>query len=313
MSSDAVIATNDDATICKRSAVDMGYWKDEALASLVLSKTRKTPEINRGYFSRVASIYRLVEKFLRMSGKCQIVNLGAGFDTLFWRLKADGHHLDCYVEIDVSPVTSKKIAKIRNSKALLTGIVSGESGDDIEFNVSDLHSQHFHIVSADLSNTLQVEAKLKKCGVNYGLPTLFLSECVLVYLDTPSSDSLLKWITSSFESCFFVNYEQVNLDDKFGAVMVRNLHSCGCVLAGIDSCKDKPSQTLRFLNSGCTGAHIWTLNEVYDGLPREDIERIERLEFLDEKELLVQLLEHYCLCTAWKDPKKFGFDEIDFK
>ena len=163
MSSDAVIATNDDATTCKRSAVQLGYWKDEFLPHFVNTAVRKTPEINRGYFVRVFSIYRIIERFLRLTKRCQIVNLGAGYDTLFWRLKSDGYHPECFVEIDVSPVTSKKIAKIRHSKALLNGIVSGESGDDIQFNVSDLHSQHFHIVSADLSHANQVwRRKIKK-------------------------------------------------------------------------------------------------------------------------------------------------------
>lgn len=36
------------------------------------------------------------------------------------------------------------------------------------------------------------------------------------------------------------------------------------------------------------------------------INRIERLEFLDEKELLQQLLQHYCICWAVKDKLNLG-------
>ncbi len=36
------------------------------------------------------------------------------------------------------------------------------------------------------------------------------------------------------------------------------------------------------------------------------IHRIERLEFLDEKELLPQLLQHYCICWAVKDKLRLG-------
>lgn len=39
--------------------------------------------------------------------------------------------------------------------------------------------------------------------------------------------------------------------------------------------------------------------------------RIERLEFMDEKELLEQLLGHYCLAWAWKDPNKLGLADLD--
>lgn len=34
--------------------------------------------------------------------------------------------------------------------------------------------------------------------------------------------------------------------------------------------------------------------------------RVEALEFLDEKELLEQLMQHYCLCWATKDSQKLG-------
>lgn len=38
--------------------------------------------------------------------------------------------------------------------------------------------------------------------------------------------------------------------------------------------------------------------------------RIERLEFLDEKELLQQLLQHYCICWAVKDKLSLGESSI---
>ncbi len=45
---------------------------------------------------------------------------------------------------------------------------------------------------------------------------------------------------------------------------------------------------------------------VYNSLPADDIYRIERLEFLDEAELLHQLLQHYCITWAWKDSLNIG-------
>lgn len=43
----------------------------------------------------------------------QIINLGAGFDTLYWRLKDSDQKFYKYVEMDFSSVTSKKIRQIR--------------------------------------------------------------------------------------------------------------------------------------------------------------------------------------------------------
>lgn len=36
--------------------------------------------------------------------------------------------------------------------------------------------------------------------------------------------------------------------------------------------------------------------------------RIERIEFLDEQELLMQLLHHYCLSCGYSDFKEQGID-----
>lgn len=65
---EAVISTNDDASYCKRSAVKLGYWKDDFLGYFVRSPERKAPEINRGYFARVKGIEMCIEKFFKVSG-----------------------------------------------------------------------------------------------------------------------------------------------------------------------------------------------------------------------------------------------------
>ena len=64
---EAVIATNDDASGCKRCAVSLGYWTDPYIRYFVKSSERKAPEINRGYFARTVAIQILVEKFVDVS------------------------------------------------------------------------------------------------------------------------------------------------------------------------------------------------------------------------------------------------------
>lgn len=66
-SDDAVIATNDDASSCKRCAVALGYWKDRYINYFVKATDRKAPEINRGYFARTFTIKILVDKFIEVS------------------------------------------------------------------------------------------------------------------------------------------------------------------------------------------------------------------------------------------------------
>lgn len=40
--------------------------------------------------------------------KCQIINLGCGFDTLYWRLREAGHLVQNFIELDFPTVTAKK-------------------------------------------------------------------------------------------------------------------------------------------------------------------------------------------------------------
>ncbi|EDL17308.1 leucine carboxyl methyltransferase 1, isoform CRA_a [Mus musculus] len=56
------------------------------------------------------------------------------------------------------------------------------------------------------------------------------------------SANLLKWAASSFETAMFINYEQVNMDDRFGQIMIENLRRRSCDLAGVETCKSLESQ-----------------------------------------------------------------------
>ena len=275
-----VMNTNDDATVCKRYAVSLGYWKDTFINLFFHNKhpsraERKTPEINRGYYARVQAINYLVDQFLsyveslneedvQLAGqasarsddqqnnseerrtkksravKCQIVNIGAGFDTLFWRLKAE-HKLDSvhsFVDLDLDGVTYKKLHQIRIQPDLLKAL-----GEDISFNKFDLHSNLYHLISSDLRNPTSLDEKLaKECKLDKRLPTLFISECVLVYLSKQHTGNFLRWAASSFDQALIINYEQVNMEDKFGQIMIDNLRMRDCEIMDLDSCRSLKSQ-----------------------------------------------------------------------
>ena len=76
-----------------RSAVNLGYLNDPFVSHLYRPKygessqsgSRKPPLINVGTHHRTWAIDLLVDQFLEKGGR-QIVSLGAGSDTRFWRL-----------------------------------------------------------------------------------------------------------------------------------------------------------------------------------------------------------------------------------
>jgi hypothetical protein len=154
---EAVQATNDDATVCKRSATHLGYWCDPYLKYFTRGPTiRKAPEINRGYFARTFGMYHLIvdtfdkiykSQLEREDGSgipvqgtgdgagtnftnVQIVNLGCGSDTLYWRLKKEEKlierqrhvRISTYVDVDFPSTTMKKIQLVKTTNELLSQI-----------------------------------------------------------------------------------------------------------------------------------------------------------------------------------------------
>lgn len=325
MDYEAIIATNDDAALCKYYAVAKGYYRDTFISkflpnSLVSSSSGKPPEINLGYYARSTSIAYIVEQFIRTNPSCQIINLGAGYDSLFWRLKSYSSRSDQismsgvkYIEIDLVEVTSKKMMNIMKHSDLKSHLKSPKRGGQ------DLYDESYDLVSFDLRKKEKetLEQKLiVECQIDYAKPTLCITECVLVYMPVADSASLIRWLSERFSNLTMLNYEQCNMRDKFGDVMLSNMNARHCDLMGVDACKSLDSQTSRFEISGLKHTKAWNLNQIFDEclLPNE-VERIDKIESLDEKELLRQLLEHYCIVLGsnqpidWLDDQKYWLSE----
>lgn len=87
--------TDNDAAVARLSAVQKGYLDDPYVRYLVPRAhllPPRPPLINIGTYVRSAGIDSLVNQWLELAGnagqKCQIVSLGAGSDTRFWRIAA---------------------------------------------------------------------------------------------------------------------------------------------------------------------------------------------------------------------------------
>uniref|UniRef100_A0A674D473 Leucine carboxyl methyltransferase 1 n=1 Tax=Salmo trutta TaxID=8032 RepID=A0A674D473_SALTR len=303
-------------TICLifRYATSKGYWTDPYVQYFVRSVgERKAPEINRGYYARVQGMNHLLDAFLRKTKcDCQIVNLGAGLDTTFWRLKDENLMPRKYFEVDFPMIAARKIHNIKTKPPLSKPLIETHSTDSLLLDGHSLDSDRYCIIGADLRDIPGLDDKLKKFHLNPELPTLFLSECVLVYMTPDQSSKLVNWASVTFHTAMFVNYEQVNMLDRFGQVMIENLQRRQCNLAGVEVCQSLESQKERFLKTGWENADALDMMTVYSVIPQDDVARIERLEFLDEKELLQQLLQHYSICWATKDKLKLGTYGLEY-
>jgi len=48
------------------------------------------------------------------------------------------------------------------------------------------------------------------CTVFCSLPTVFITECVLVYMEPEHSAAIVNWAGGNFKTAIFINYEQVS-------------------------------------------------------------------------------------------------------
>jgi hypothetical protein len=81
--------TDSDAALARLSAVHKGYLQDKFISALVPRANALNPRpplINIGTYVRSAAIDQLVLSWLALSPSSQIVSLGAGSDTRFWRI-----------------------------------------------------------------------------------------------------------------------------------------------------------------------------------------------------------------------------------
>lgn len=127
----------------------------------------------------------------------QIVSLGAGFDTLFFRLLQQSRRNLSFVEVDCQGIVDAKkdiVVDDSNFTALFT--VDGRqvpaarpTATDaaktiaLRCEVEKLQST-YSLVACDLGDVVRLEASLDAAGVDRSLPTLVIAECVVVRMDT---------------------------------------------------------------------------------------------------------------------------------
>lgn len=159
MSTDAAVReTDNDAAVSRLSAVNAGYLDDPFATFFVKRAQARPPLINVGTFLRTWGIDSLFRQFLESGPpgqKKQVVSLGAGTDTRFFRIMTSGTppqgaprdesenqrasgqtrvrpsfstaDLHKYVEVDFAEATSKKAMAIKKQAKL-----SALLGDDVK-------------------------------------------------------------------------------------------------------------------------------------------------------------------------------------
>lgn len=172
-------------------------------------------------------------------------------------------------------------------------------------------------------------------GYDRSLPTLFILECVMMYLPEKASFDLLHYLAESVESMDDIDsssalaplssspfvavalYDPIPSDDRFGRLMIDNLHRAGiggggnsgdgidgegnsqCQLS-LDKTRTLSDQLTKLTTAGfdfAVGCNM--IDAYYNGvICVEDVRRAARCEMLDELEEFNLLMKHYCLVVG---------------
>ncbi|RDD38765.1 tRNA wybutosine-synthesizing protein 4 [Trichoplax sp. H2] len=302
----AVQGTNDNSIVSKLSSAKHGYYQDDFLQYVVQKPARRSPLINRGYYIRAKAIDFVIRKFLSYSNNDeaanknkQILSLGAGFDTLYYRYHSL-NMLDSTIvyEVDFPELVKNKSRLIRNNDILKNAI--GNEISNTSNNDTGISTQGYKLIGSDLKNLPVLEKNLLFHGIDSQSPTLILSECVLTYINPSSSSSIIGWASKFFSNAMFVTYEQIQPNDAFGRVMRNHFKQIGSPLKCIDSYPTKIAQIRRYESLRWSDSVILDMNDFYYKiLPEQERQRIEHLELFDEFEEWHLKCSHYILICAF--------------
>lgn len=275
---------------------------------------------------------------------CQVVSLGAGLDALPFDLNKEGllsrvvpidrtfhdnegrtrcksKRLVCkYIETDVSIVVKKKMDAIINCRdrllqdmILMKGLHGQQEnkGQNVVFqeNVSGIYG----LGSANVLSTEELKRVLDEFSIDYGLPTLIILECVIVYSKTVDTERMLQYLSKIFSKSAVVVYEQVKLSDPYGCQMMKNLEDRGCPLHGIS--KTPRELAVRLQKAGWAASGALDMLQVWENerlIGNNEKLRATKLEGLDEFEEWNLIQRHYVLAIASAGPLSFLLDDLGF-
>ncbi|ESZ99120.1 hypothetical protein SBOR_0530 [Sclerotinia borealis F-4128] len=337
----AIQGTDTDAAVSRLSAVDLGYLEDPFARYFVNgSGTRRLPIINRGTYSRTTALDLLVETFLSQGDNStpqpkQIISLGAGTDTRYFRLRAKNLHKNViYHEFDFPSVCAAKCRLVQQNHAELVGTerffeIGHRDSEVVEPTTANGSQVNMEWgFSRTLENRPEVgyvchPLDLRKLpamidldsfhGIKSDLSTLIVSECCLCYLEVGTAQNVIKWFADKIPSIGIVLYEPVGVHDAFGQMMVENLASRGIVMPTVQKYKTLEDQKKRLVGLGFGtaegGINAVSIEDVWEHwVAGRERERVDRLEGLDEVEEWLLLARHYSIVWGWTTDT--GFERL---
>eukprot|EP00796_Vickermania_ingenoplastis_P004905 gene4905-3517_t len=286
----ALQKTAHDACSRKVHCVKRGYLDDPFVGFFTKDSTIvNSPLMNRGTWLRTTAIENTVLSFSQRHGgqPIQIISYGAGVDTLFFRLRKSHPEvaLERYIELDLAELVLEKHSTIAKHNEL-----------------SALVSPGYRLLAADIRNTAEVMATLKKNAVT-GVPTIILAEMVFVYIEEPLTTELLRATLHDFlgldkAPILLITYDAMNPTDRFGKMMCENLRHFGVELKGISALPTPEAHEERCRRVGFKYVQATSMRRLYLTVPKSLQQSFHKLEMVDDWDEWNLMHDHYCFVVA---------------
>ena len=294
--------TNSDSLLSKLSVVSQGYRVDPFLRELCSSpdlKSRRSPAINRGYLSRLLALEVSFERILLLKQVNQVLSLGAGFDSMFFRLLNSGIIDESikYYEVDYPESVHRKHGRIRKSSLLASFFKKSVHMNDCYIYDDGL----FNMIGCNMTHIEEFEFKLKQTGFDPNLPTVILTECSTTYITADDCVSLVTFLNRFIKKFVYISYEQIRPNDDFGQIMTDHFEKRNSALKCVKTYPTIEHHRSRFLKFGWDKVLIRTIENIWKYYMNEsETTRLNKVEDFDEvPELMLKCL-HYVLIIGIK-------------
>lgn len=293
------------------------------------------PVIRRGTHARVCVMDYCISAFLDLTKDCdtsQIVILGAGRDTTYLRSqcgllhrKKDGLRVKgktIWYEIDHGTVIKKKLTLLQscplfqfsyqnvlddlNSATGISFTLAPESiRTSLDQEIRRQSLEQYHLVSYDLRDPFSelIDKLENHHGFRKDRNTLFVMECVQMYLSESVNCDILSTISKLCVQPFIIIFDPIIQNDPFGKVMANNLVRAGIIDPAMSLLKTRTleKQIQRIKKAGFQFVRGCDFYNAYDTILTEtDRRKANTVEILDEIEEWLLIMKHYCLVTGSK-------------
>lgn len=315
----AIQGTNDYSIVSKRSVEKLYTSKinkhqynhdiPQYFQNFVMKFQRRSPAINRGYWTRMEAIkqssYKIIKDSVSKGKRVCIINLGAGYDPLAFQYldpenpnNFDYKDMLSFIDVDYPDLNRIKIQMINNSKQL-TSII-GEK-EEVSFQGIDLKTKNYTALSCDLKNLDLFTKQLEYLNLNdENITKIYIAEVSIAYITPDFADPVIK-ATSKFPNTHFLLLEQLLPAGEYQAFARTMLFHFNKLNSPLNSVRTYPTiekQLKRFQDNGYWSTEALDLEEFWKSLPFELKQQVKEVEAFDEWEEFILFAQHYLILHA---------------